>query len=329
MKLLDVAFTPQIFDPSLASSPQDWRDAIVELTTLLFGGREVLPLVVCNFQTDADRWEWEKLASVFVCEIKDHALRVRAEALLTQLRKVFVRRRPLTGVRSVMDERMWLGSIVESHGLMPFDGIVAQRSAAGAKDDPVMPLSMAAQVMGEHLAGVDSAACTAQSVADDIRVLFRYSDRIIMAMPYGSCMEFAVECLNRHLKPKQYSRVKTVDIHLMLGSGGSIEKYSQHWRSKLAKLRKDVAVTCHFWPPRDPPRERVIIGCEMSDIGDGADRMRVKPRWGLHLSHVPNEGDDTTKQPIERKLLHPRKADEHLKVLMSQVPGRTVVAVKL
>jgi hypothetical protein len=299
VKLLDIAFTPQIFDPSHASSPQEWRDAIVQLTMMLFGGREVLPFVVCNFETEIDRWEWERLALVFIGQIAGKApAREGAGPLDATEKGVRATKAPEKDPFGRQRGRCGSGPSRKVTGLTPFDGIVAHGRSPGANGEPVTPLAKAAEVMGEQLARIDAKACTSRSVADEIRVLFRYSQKIVMAMPYGRCQPFAVECLSHHLNPKQRSSVKSVDIHMKLGEGGSIEKAASQWRNELAKVCKDVAVTCHFWPHDDPPRERVILGCETRDIGDGPDKMRVVARWGVHLSHVPNEGNDGRKPPI-------------------------------
>jgi hypothetical protein len=327
VKLLDVAFTPQIFDPSRASTPEEWRDSIMELTMLLFKGAGPPPLAVCNFQAlvDGSQWEWESVASEFVKKIEDPRLRTKAEGLLTMLKGVLVRRQPLKGIRSVGDEPMWVGSIAESHNFIPFDGIVAQKLGAGGKSGHVTPLPAAAKMVHEQLTRVDTASSASRAIADELRVLFRYSERIIMTMPYAPCQPFAVECLEHHLRSKQYSNVSHVDIHVR----GQLNptNYANDWRKRLSNLNDSVSVTCHFWPKECFARERVILGCSWVDVGEG--RTRSKVRWGVSFTHFPDEGDDEGKQPITRVLIAKNEAALHLKYLTENLTERNVVSIEL
>ncbi len=325
MKLLDFAFTPQVFDPHEASSVDAWKDAIIELTSMLFRGRDVAPLVVCNFQSLSGGHDWRQVVVDTIERIADQSLRRRAQDLLSKLQGALVQRPPTFGVDAMRDEQDWAESIHESHRSTAFDGIVVQSSSHQFGSVSVSTFVGASDVLHASLLPVANPLLTKEAVADDLRVLFRYSDRVIMSMPYGPCQGFAVECLRRNLERSGHRSIRAIDVHIK--GNKSVKSYAADWRKRLAKVRSTAEITCHFWPDEACPRERVILGCSMVDIGE--EELRPKVRWGISMTHVPGEGDDDRKQPITRAMLNLREASEHLKFLTANLLSRGVISERL
>src|SRR5438067_926951 len=99
--LTEIAFTPQVFDEELQSDPQVWDEWLTCLGQHLKPVYGPEPLVVSNLY-DAS---WFYVAKQQILSISDHRARVKAQNILTQLKKLLVFRPAANGDHWPEDEQ--------------------------------------------------------------------------------------------------------------------------------------------------------------------------------------------------------------------------------
>ncbi|HBN75947.1 MAG TPA: hypothetical protein DD473_09035 [Planctomycetaceae bacterium] len=304
--LSEFAFTPSVFDENAQEDKDAWREQIREINLAMFPRIGSWPIVI----SDLFEGGWSELVQSYVDNIEDHRSKTACQSLLTQGRKMLVKRPCCHDAWPGEDDAEWCREAQATDLIEPIDRIISTRNTIDLSHEEFHKIRCLDETNDSGFwNGIsnDSPSLKMIEQIDLLRKICLHSEWIAFINPYalGNELDFTEKLIRHALAKKEGFKSPHIEVHVMSPSRfdsadneSSKKKAVKNFQDCLGNnFKASNTIQIYFWPKL---LDRIFIGGSFQQDSDGK-RLKA-PRWGVAMNHVARN-DHSDNSTTEWKLL--------------------------